>query len=854
MLYSAYEWQLDSSKLVREIDDISGINPIVLQLLKNRGIVGADQVKRFLNPVMDFLYDPMLLKDMDKAVARIKSALFGKEKITVYGDYDADGITSTCILIKLLKSLEANVDYYIPSRLEEGYGLNKKAIKKIYQQDTRLLITVDNGISSYEEVEFAKQLGIDVIITDHHEPGDLIPKAVAVVNPKQEDCEYPFKDLAGVGVAFKLAQALTKMDPKMLQEFVELTALGTIADIVPLLDENRVIAKNGLKYMQKTSNKGILAMFSNLKLDQTSIDSGKIAYIIAPRINAAGRMGKADAALELLLTEDEAYAFELANILEKVNQERQSTEQKIFNEAKKIIEEDVDLEKNKVIVLSNSNWHPGVIGIVASKLVDIYHRPCILITKEDEKTGKGSGRSIPGFNLYESLTHFSEMLLSYGGHEQAVGLSIKFDDIEEFRDKINTYAAEILKSEEIIPRLNIDLELNEQDITLDLAEQLELMEPFGYGNPKPVFVCKNLSLNSIRTVGNQNKHLKMSFNYKGNQIEAIGFNFGSYIKQLNSAQFLDIVFNLEVNCWRGSKEPQFNIIDLKVPYIIDDLFCRLEEGYYKRFYDFNFPDIKAIHDITSIKKTQNSNITFKNVSEQERSKLIQDLLEKDDRTLVIVNTPYQAWRLAVLINKTENIKENTGIYYDVDCLYDIDKKNVILVNPLANILKVEFDKIIFYDPPFSIKFFEWQIQNVPLNSRIYVIFEKEDICYNKLVCERILPDIDGIRAIYVLLSKITAGKFVCQLNINKFTKIVQNFLNQDLHYVGLINVLKIFKEMGIIDFTINSGTINITKYFKPDKKLKLEYSSTYVKLTSVKNKVIEFNNKLSSKNFYLKLS
>ncbi|MGI5859729.1 MAG: single-stranded-DNA-specific exonuclease RecJ, partial [Tepidanaerobacteraceae bacterium] len=383
MINGNYIWQLDP---IQEIEvNYDKLHPIILQLLKKRGIVTSEQIHRYIHPKLDYLYNPMLLKDMDKALIRIREALSGHQKITVYGDYDVDGITSCSILVKLLKNLGGIVDYYIPSRLNEGYGLNKEAIEMIHKQGTNLIITVDNGIGSYEEVEYASAIGLDVIITDHHEPQQKIPQAVAVINPKQKNCNYPFKELAGVGVALKLAHALMDTDSKLEKELLELAAIGTVADIVPLLGENRIIVKNGLEGLGNTENKGLMAMMTLLNFSDITIEPGKVSYLLAPRINATGRIADPGIAVELLLCEDETRAFELAATLEKINQERQVLEAKVLDDAKAVVKRDINLDLENIIVVSSPNWHPGVIGTVASKLAETYGRPCIMIAEEGEE-------------------------------------------------------------------------------------------------------------------------------------------------------------------------------------------------------------------------------------------------------------------------------------------------------------------------------------------------------------------------------------------------------------------------------------------------------------------------------------
>jgi len=832
-------WKIDSKETVFETEDLShlNLNPVILQLLRRRGIESQEQIERFLNPQIEYMYNPMLMKDMDKAVERIKRAIKNCEKITVYGDYDVDGITSTCIMVSTLKKMGCNVDYYIPSRLDEGYGLNVESIETIHGRGTTLIITVDNGISCFEEVEYAKRLGIDVIITDHHEPQDVIPQSLAVVDPKQTSCDYPFKNLAGVGVALKLSHALTGLDRQTLEDNLALAALGTIADIVPLLDENRIIVKHGLDYLAKTGNKGLNAVKSLLNMSDSQMDTTRVSFMLAPRLNAAGRISSAEIAVELLLTEDETKAFELARTLENVNQQRQAIESGILTQARKMIEQDPDLYEGKVIVASSSEWHSGVIGIVASKLVDIYNRPCILIAQEGEE-GKGSARSIPGFNMFEALSQTSHLLVRYGGHEQAAGLTISADKIDNFREEINNIAAKTI-DRQFLPEINIDMELKEEDINMELAGQIELLEPFGYGNPKPVFACKNLCVKHMRTVGNENRHLKLNFKAKQKQITAIGFNFGLYKEELNLAPMVDVAFFLEVNRWQGMIEPQLKIKDIKIPYLRDELMINIEEGYYKRFYS-SFKD-EMIRLISSETLPDINDVEFKkNQNNAEKNEYVKKLFQQDRRVLVITNTPYQAWRLLAFFKDMQDIKNQTGVFFSLKPDHLREKKNMILINPVDIACRKGIDDIVFYDAPFSARLFVLRQKNMSYGSTIHVIFKKSDFRYNIMVCQKMLPATEDIRKVYSLISRLSTDKSSYITNINDFKTLLGRYTDSDLHYLGLMNVLKIFQEMGIMDFNIKNGFIQIEKTAGHHEKVSLEISDTYRDFNCIKKELMAF--------------
>lgn len=538
--------------------------PIVISLLAARGI---SDIKRFLNADLEELHDPFLMKDAEGATERIIKAIENKEKITVYGDYDVDGITSTVVLVKFLKSHGACVDYYIPDRLEEGYGINTMAIDAILKRGTNLLITVDCGITAVDEVSYARQKGLDVIVTDHHECKDKLPEALFVINPKQPGCNYPFKKLAGVGVVFKLIQAITlklKFHMKeLIEEYIDLVALGTVADVMPLEDENRIIVKNGLKHLRYSSNYGIRALLKIADIKTNVITTSAVGFGLAPRINAAGRMGDPESAVFLLLSTDDTEAQKYAMLLEDENKQRQTIENGIYNKAVEIIKQNPDMENDYVLVLDYDGWHHGIIGIVASKLSERYNKPCILISTDEEGRGKGSGRSIKGFNLFEALCKSSDKLIKFGGHELAAGLGIEKNKISEFRKEINKYAKEILSDDDFMPVLQLDAELPAQYLNLNTAEKLCVLEPYGMGNPSPVFYTPDMTVMSIRTLS-EGRHLKMTLVKNDMFIDVIGFGLGQKAKDLKQRDKIDIVYNLDINVYRGERQAQLQLRDLRL--------------------------------------------------------------------------------------------------------------------------------------------------------------------------------------------------------------------------------------------------------------------------------------------------
>ena len=551
-----------NEELVEKIARKYNINKILAKILVNRNVIDDDILNIFLNPTRKDFYNPFLMPDMEKAVTRIIKAIENKEKIMIFGDYDVDGITSTTVLKKFLLDRNAVVSEYLPNRLNEGYGLNKEAIKKIAYEKFDLLITVDCGISGIEEVEYANSLGLETIVTDHHEPGEILPNALAVIDAKRKDNKYPFNQLAGVGVVFKLIQAISNklnLEEKEYLKYLDLVCVGTISDIVPLIDENRVIAKLGLRLVEVTKNIGLKTLLE--KSGYNKIDSNTISFGVAPRINACGRMGYAKEALKLFLTENKQEAEEIADSLNNYNKERQEIEKRIFNEA--VEEINKQNEEKQVIVLGKEGWHHGVIGIVSSKITDLYFKPSILICFEGE-TGKGSGRSVPGFDLYEALSKCSNNIERFGGHSMAVGITVRKNEFESFKKDFEEYTQKS-NINDIIPIINIDEEIQLKDISIRDVSELKLLEPFGEANKTPLFLCKNLKIQSIRALS-EGKHLKLSLKDENFWVDAIGFNLGYLTEEYQIGDKIDVVGTLEINKYNGRESIQINIKDIRKSY------------------------------------------------------------------------------------------------------------------------------------------------------------------------------------------------------------------------------------------------------------------------------------------------
>ena len=538
------------------------LSNLVAKILSNRNILGRemqeDDIKKFLNPTRDDFYDPFLLPDMEQAVERIEQAINNNEKILIYGDYDADGITSTTILIKFFKEIGVEVDKYIPNRLEEGYGINNKALEEIKNRGIDLIITVDTGITANDQVKYANELGLDVIITDHHEPSDEIPKAVAVIDAKRKNNKYPFNQLAGCGIAFKLTQAISikrKLEPSKYLKNLDIVSIGTISDLVPLVDENRVIVKLGLMLVKQTKNIGLRKLL--LKSQLKELDSTSISFGITPRINAAGRLGNQNDALNLFITEDAKEAERLSEILNSYNIERQKIGNKIYEEA---ISQLKDKEKN-CIILGKEDWHHGVIGIVSSKITEKFNKPSILLCFENN-IAKGSGRSVPGFDLYKAISSTKEYLLGFGGHTMACGLSLTVENFEKFKKEITKYIDENLDISKLEKEIYIDEILTIDDLDIEKIKELKSLEPFGEENPEPIIMYKNVEINGIRTLS-ENKHLKLSLKKNDKIIDAIGFNLGELAEKYKIGDTIDIVGNIEINSFNGKDSIQIRLIDIR---------------------------------------------------------------------------------------------------------------------------------------------------------------------------------------------------------------------------------------------------------------------------------------------------
>jgi single-stranded-DNA-specific exonuclease len=570
MLPKRWEITGEDHKVEAKLAAALQIQPLAARLLANRGISTIEAAREFLTPSLQRLHDPFLMLGMSEAVDRLIRGLQSQEPIVIYGDYDVDGITATAVLSWFFREIGAPVPYYLPHRMREGYGLNAEAIRKLADQGTRILITVDCGITGHDEVQLARRLGMDVIVTDHHQVPPTLPDAVAVLNPHQSGCAYPAKELSGVGVAFKLLMALrgrlrreSPWSGKLpnLRRHLDLVALGTIADIAPLLGENRILVKHGLQELTHSLKLGVQTLKRVARIDAQDIGPRQVGFSLAPRLNAAGRLAAAKAGVELLLSDDAMRAEKLARYLDSVNRERQMVQAQIYAEAKAAIEADGGIGNRWAIVLASERWHPGVVGIVASKLVEEYGRPTVLIGLEGD-TGKGSGRSIAAFHLYNALVACQELLVGFGGHEHAAGIRIHRDQVLPFEAALNRVAGERLTETDCAPLLGIDAEVRLEEIDDTLLQFIERLEPFGEGNSQPVLLARAVEVVGAPTlVGKEQQHLRLMLRQGHMLLQGIGFAMGGRQTQAKEG-ILDIAFTPQRHVWNGREECQLVLRDL----------------------------------------------------------------------------------------------------------------------------------------------------------------------------------------------------------------------------------------------------------------------------------------------------
>jgi single-stranded-DNA-specific exonuclease len=540
---------------------------VIANLMVQRGITGKDQAEEFFNPSLKSLHDPFLMKDMNRAVDRISTAIARNEKILVYGDYDVDGTTSVAMLYAFLRERHTSLDYYIPDRYHEGYGLSLKGVDYAVETNCRLIVALDCGIKAVEKVNYARSKGIDIIICDHHLPGDGIPDATAVLDPKQPGCNYPYKELSGCGVGFKLIQAycqVQKIPFEKIIPYLDLVAVSIGSDIVPMTGENRILAYFGLKQLNDAPRLGFQKIIEKAKI-RMPVAVEDIVFRIGPRINAAGRMESGSKAVELLVSQDSESAIAICNDIDHSNDDRRKKDNEITSEARRMVSEDNRMSNSRTTVLFHQGWHKGVIGIVASRLIETYYRPTVILTESKDGFATGSARSVPGYDLYQAIESCSDLLESFGGHMFAAGLTLKQENLQSFRERFEKFVSDTIKEEHLVPSFNIDAEIPIEDVGIQMYRYLERFQPFGPENMAPVFVSRRVKTMACQPVGNNGTHLKLSFaRQNAEPIGAIAFGQSDTMEIFRECGgVVDIAYSVELNEYRGKSSVQLNIKDIK---------------------------------------------------------------------------------------------------------------------------------------------------------------------------------------------------------------------------------------------------------------------------------------------------
>lgn len=817
MIYNK-KWTLKYKGEVKETNLSKKINisPEISQILNNRGIENEKDAEIFMNPSLEYLRDPFLMKDMKKSTERIKKAIENKERIYIYGDYDVDGVSSTSILYLYFKSIGFPVKYYIPNRLEEGYGINEDAIKKIHDDGCDLIITVDCGITSVKEVELANELGIDVIITDHHECQSEIPDAYAIVNPKQEDCNYPFDMLCGCGVAFKMIQALTDEEEfkTSMFDYLEIVTLATICDIVPLIDENRIIVKNGLKLMKEGKNLGLRELIKVCGIETNKIGSSHIGFSIGPRINASGRLGYSYLGVQLFTTDNEDEAKEIANILEGKNIERQMIESKMYKEAEEILSSDERFKDDKVLVIAKEGWQHGIIGIVASKLTEKYYKPTILLTIEDGEA-TGSARSIKGFSIFDALVSCKDLMNKFGGHEQAAGLALDAKNIDELRVRINEIADYNLSKEDLIENIKVEYELKEDSATLDLVDNLHKLEPFGLSNPSPRFIMRDLLLTNIFKMGKNKQHLKIIVENK-KSYECVGFNMAYLADNFQLGDKVDILFQVDENNYNNERKVQFLLKDIRLSHPKSAVTNNLSMKLFEKISPENKDSLYSVNTskedlVIDIDGDKNINIF--------------DYIEED--TLVITNTLNGFYRALSDISLTD-------VEYEINFNYINEKNNKVQLIFSPNIDKIDlkrYNRVILYDYLYNKEEYSYLNKNILNSDNIIKYYGEEDKIYLKNIIDNIVPSREEFINIYkqMLMSK------ELHLNLDEIKRVFK------ILPLKTFIILKVFKELNLLNFEMNyeDNTVTICLLQKPNKKLNLDESLILNNLKALKQEYVK---------------
>jgi len=859
--------------LAREL----GISLITAQLLINRGFYTVEQCRDFFHCGLGRLYHPLLLKDMGTAVRIINQAVQARKKILVYGDYDADGITAAVLLVQVMRHLGGVVEYYIPNRLDDGYGLHIDALMRCKEKGTSLIVTVDCGISALEEAAWARENGLDLIITDHHEPPPVLPQAPAVINPKRPDCGYPFKDLAGVGVALKLAQALLENDGYEKQawhDYLDLCCLGTIADIVPLHGENRILVKHGLSSLANSKRPGIQALIGVSGIKDT-IGASEVGFRLVPRLNAAGRIGSPDLAARLLLTDNIGEAWELANELHTGNKIRQEIEAKVMQESLAMLGDQPGTAKEKVIVLASAGWHPGVIGIVAARLLERFYRPVLLISLEEE-TGKGSARSIPAFNIYGALSQCREYLLKYGGHALAAGFSLPADKIEEFSREINNYAGKVLDDKKMVPRLNLDGLISLNQVSEELVNEIELMQPYGHSNPVPLLGCREALVKTCRGVGRDSAHLKMLLYSEGVTVDGIGFDLGAYAEVLATNESVDLAFVPGINEYNGRRSLQLEVKDVGIPALLElstqeniksssweeyatkNVSQNQEELFIPEFIleTLNNGHSAEMRPYLYEMKNNQAKPEFIDLRESiDRQDRLRDLAADEIPTVIITACAYQTIEIAYYLQLSfPSLKGKLacchGLLPEKDLLenavrFQNGELSILVATPsMARSLNIKAGRAIIYHLPFNRTMFNNVTEMVQTKGSVYLLFGTDDFEKNSSYLAALTPDRDCLALFYTIVRR----------KINKYGRFIlePGQMVRSLRESGFLHVreytvqiaIKVLQELGLLKAEGKEEAIHVSLLPAPGGKRDLHSSQTYLRLHRVREESMAWMMKL----------
>ncbi|SEO33970.1 single-stranded-DNA-specific exonuclease RecJ [Propionispora vibrioides] len=789
-----------------------GISRITAQILLNRGLDNIEEAKAFLYGAKEALHDPQQLEDMDRAVQRIKAALDNKQKITIYGDYDVDGITATALFYRTLRQLGGEVGYYIPDRQSEGYGVHAAALERLYEQGAGLIVTVDCGISAAAEIAGIQER-VDIIVTDHHQPPEKLPPAYAVINPKRPDCGYPEKQLAGVGVAYKVCQSLWchYQGKDSLLNCLDLVALGTVADVVSLLGENRILVKAGLAEMAKGTNTGLRALMNTCKLLPEQLEADKIGFVLAPRINAAGRVGKADLAVELLITEDEVRAQEIAALLENENTVRKNIEKQILEEAGQAAGQCSD----QVMVLAGQ-WHPGIIGIVASRLVDVYYRPVVMIALQDGQ-GRGSCRSVAGFDIYLALMQCADLLLHFGGHSQAAGFSILPENLEAFRQRLNDIAGKVLPPEALIPELQIDALVSLTEVDFSLVEELKRLAPYGMGNAAPLLACENLEVSQARAIGQEGRHLKMRVQQKKCGSDVIAWQLGSLAPVIGNGGRVDVAFVPEINEWNGARNLQLKALDVR-------------------------PAVKEKENHAII-KSSNHHLElhdYRNVVN--KLEHILTVLATGEKTVIYVNTAVQAGELIGQLTLAADGRFAVD-WYSQQCTAERrgmiesrwqsrELQAIVLVpNACVDITLPAVRHVVFYHAALNKKEFSEQCSKLERDAdsfRLHLVFGKNDIGQTGSFLKSSLPDRAITGYVYLLLRSETEQDRPVDITAQTIKEMIFKKYNIVITEDGVAAALQILTELKLLEvLNGQDGCWRLALSKPPGHKLDIEQSLTF---------------------------